>query len=77
MALPEFLDDFARDKPTKKRHEQTDRTNMTTAPRPRFDLLKADRYASGDLQFSRGCPFQCELCDIIEFAQHMNRCVVP
>jgi len=77
VTLPEFLDDFARGKPTKKRHEQTDRTNMTTAPRPRFDLLKADRYASGDLQFSRGCPFQCELCDIIGFAQHMNRCVVP
>jgi radical SAM superfamily enzyme YgiQ (UPF0313 family) len=34
-------------------------------PKPRFELLKVDRYASGSLQFSRGCPFQCEFCDII------------
>ena len=38
---------------------------MTKVPRPRFDLLKVDRYASGALQYSRGCPFQCEFCDII------------
>ena len=32
---------------------------------PRFDLLKIKRYASMSVQFSRGCPFQCEFCDII------------
>ena len=41
------------------------RPTCLTVPRPRFDLLKADRYASGALQYSRGCPFQCEFCDII------------
>ena len=34
-------------------------------PTPRFDLLKMQHYAFGSLQFSRGCPFQCEFCDII------------
>ena len=34
-------------------------------PTPRFDLLKMRHYAFGSLQFSRGCPFQCEFCDII------------
>lgn len=34
-------------------------------PVPRFDLLKAENYASMSIQFSRGCPFQCEFCDII------------
>jgi len=38
---------------------------MELVPTPRYDLLKADRYASGALQFSRGCPFSCEFCDII------------
>src|SRR4051794_6268697 len=38
---------------------------MTTVPTPRFDLLKMGQYAFGSLQFSRGCPFQCEFCDII------------
>ena len=62
---PEFLDDFARGRPTRKRYEQSKPTDMTKTPRPRYDLLKADRYASGALQYSRGCPFQCEFCDII------------
>lgn len=62
---PRFLDDFARDAPTEKRYEQSAPTDMTRTPRPRFDLLKVDRYASGALQYSRGCPFQCEFCDII------------
>jgi radical SAM superfamily enzyme YgiQ (UPF0313 family) len=38
---------------------------MTQLPRPRFDLLKVKRYATGSVQFSRGCPFLCEFCDII------------
>jgi radical SAM superfamily enzyme YgiQ (UPF0313 family) len=62
---PVFLDDHARGKPTEQRYAQSQPTDMTTAPRPRYDLLKVDRYASGALQYSRGCPFQCEFCDII------------
>ncbi len=62
---PQFLDDFAASRTTAKRYEQAKPTNMLEAPRPRFDLLKADRYASGAIQYSRGCPFQCEFCDII------------
>ena len=38
---------------------------MSKVPTPRFDLLKMQHYAFGSLQFSRGCPFQCEFCDII------------
>jgi len=62
---PEFLEDFARGRPTRNRYQQSKPTDMATAPRPRYDLLKADRYASGALQYSRGCPFECEFCDII------------
>jgi radical SAM superfamily enzyme YgiQ (UPF0313 family) len=62
---PKFIEDFAAGRPTQTFYEQPDRTDMTTVPRPRYDLLKVDRYGSGALQFSRGCPFQCEFCDII------------
>jgi len=62
---PQFLDDFSRGQPTEKRYKQAEPTDMSKAPRPRFDLLKVGRYASGALQYSRGCPFQCEFCDII------------
>src|SRR5947208_1790596 len=38
---------------------------LATLP-PRFDLLDRSRYTSMSVQSSRGCPFQCEFCDIIE-----------
>jgi radical SAM superfamily enzyme YgiQ (UPF0313 family) len=47
------------------RYEQTERTDMATVPVPRLDLLRMKDYAFGSVQFSRGCPFECEFCDII------------
>jgi radical SAM superfamily enzyme YgiQ (UPF0313 family) len=38
---------------------------MSRSPLPRFDLLRLNKYAQMPVQFSRGCPFQCEFCDII------------
>ena len=38
---------------------------LSDSPTPRFDLLKLDRYSTATVQFSRGCPFRCEFCDII------------
>lgn len=43
-------------------HEKPD---LRHTPTPRFDLLKLENYAFMAVQFSRGCPFQCEFCDII------------
>ena len=40
--------------------------DVTTTPTPRFDLLKLEDYMHVGVQFSRGCPFTCEFCDIIE-----------
>jgi hypothetical protein len=40
--------------------------DMTTSPIPRFDLLNPRHYIYFAMQFSRGCPFNCEFCDIIE-----------
>ena len=62
---PEFVECFAAGKEHKQFYKQENPTDMTRVPKARVDLLKVDRYASGSLQFSRGCPFQCEFCDII------------
>jgi len=43
----------------------SDKPDMTRSPVPRYDLLRRDKYTSMPVQFSRGCPFQCEFCDII------------
>ena len=61
---PQFLEEWAAGRP-QYRYEQTERTDMTQVPVPRYDLLKAKDYLFGSVQFSRGCPFQCEFCDII------------
>ncbi len=61
---PQFLAEWPR-RLHRSRYEQAEKTDMTRLPTPRFDLLKMRHYAFGSLQFSRGCPFQCEFCDII------------
>jgi radical SAM superfamily enzyme YgiQ (UPF0313 family) len=61
---PRFLDDWARGT-IQARYEQPARTDMTQVPVPRYDLLDMGQYLFGSVQFSRGCPFQCEFCDII------------
>ena len=61
---PRFLEEWALGRHA-RRYEQAERTDMTTVPLPRHDLLKMRRFALGSVQFSRGCPFTCEFCDII------------
>lgn len=41
------------------------RPSMAKVPAPRWDLVKVKNYATMAVQFSRGCPFDCEFCDII------------
>lgn len=61
---PQFLDEWSRSEHG-TRYEQAEKTDMSKVPVPRFDLLKSQHYLFASLQFSRGCPFQCEFCDII------------
>lgn len=42
------------------------KVDVTKSPLPRFDLLKKSNYLHIGVQYSRGCPFTCEFCDIIE-----------
>ena len=60
---PQFLEEWAQGRHL-HRYEQLEQTDMSRAPVPRYDLLKAKNYLFGSVQFSRGCPFQCEFCDI-------------
>ncbi|UTD29273.1 B12-binding domain-containing radical SAM protein [Bradyrhizobium sp. WD16] len=47
--------------------------DVTRSPTPRFDLLKFEHYLALSVQFSRGCPFTCEFCDIIELYGRVPR----
>ena len=61
---PRFCADYTNGHTDSLYHE-TGEVNLADSPVPRFDLLKLDRYTRVSLQFSRGCPYQCEFCDII------------
>lgn len=60
---PRFLDDYKKGA-VKKVYEQKEPVNMEDSPVPRFDLLKANRYVSGGIQATRGCPYKCNFCDV-------------
>jgi radical SAM superfamily enzyme YgiQ (UPF0313 family) len=54
-----------------------DKPDMSTSPIPRFDLLRRELYTTMPVQFSRGCPFQCEFCDIITIYGRRPRVKTP
>jgi hypothetical protein len=47
--------------------------DVTKTPKPRYDLLKFEHYMHVGVQYSRGCPFTCEFCDIIELYGRVPR----
>ncbi len=54
-----------------------ERPDVTKTPVPRFDLLDLDAYDTMSVQFSRGCPFLCEFCDIITLYGRRPRTKTP
>jgi radical SAM superfamily enzyme YgiQ (UPF0313 family) len=61
--FPEFLADLRRGA-ARPLYTAATRPDVALAPIPRFDLIDPHVYGSMALQFSRGCPFDCEFCDI-------------
>lgn len=63
ITLPQFLEDFK--KGVLKRIYKTEKfVEMEKSPVPLWDLIDMRKYASMCIQYSRGCPFNCEFCDV-------------
>ena len=73
---PKFLEEWERGT-HQARYEQAEKTDMTKVPLPRYDLVPLREYAMGCIQTSRGCPFQCEFCDIIVIFGRKPRIKTP
>jgi radical SAM superfamily enzyme YgiQ (UPF0313 family) len=72
ITLPWFLSDLRKGTPKRKytSHEWAD---LTKTPVPAWDLVKMKKYASMSVQYSRGCPFDCDFCDIPMLYGHKPR----
>lgn len=76
ITLPMFLDDL--DKGCLKRiYTSTKKPDVTLTPIPDWSLIDMNVYASMALQTSRGCPFNCEFCDIIVMNGRIPRVKAP
>ncbi len=64
VTLAPFLNDLKHGCP-KKVYTSTVKPDITSTPKPKWDLINTKHYASLALQYSRGCPFDCEFCDIV------------
>lgn len=62
---PQFLKDFEAGTARELYVAEEKKVNLETSPIPRYELIRGERYNVYCLQTSRGCPFQCEFCDII------------
>lgn len=65
VTIPMFIDDLGKNYRTGE-YKSEIRADMTKAVVPRFDLIRFRDYIHVGIQYSRGCPFNCEFCDIIE-----------
>ena len=76
ITLPMFIEAIQRGD-TSGTFRATEKPDVTSTPIPRFDLLELNAYDMMSVQFSRGCPFQCEFCDIIVLYGRKPRTKAP
>ena len=70
--LPQFVKDLAQGE-AKRTYQAADRPPLSTTPVADFQLADIKSYSSMSVQYSRGCPFNCEFCDIIEIYGRVPR----
>lgn len=72
VTLPLFIRDVIKGCP-KARYHSEERPPLEDTPIPMWDLIDLDDYVSMSIQYSRGCPFNCEFCDIIVMNGRVQR----
>ena len=72
ITLPLFLSDLGRGQP-KRIYETDEYADITKTPVPQWELIKLQHYDSLSLQFTRGCPFNCDFCNVTALLGHRMR----
>jgi radical SAM superfamily enzyme YgiQ (UPF0313 family) len=76
ILVPKFLEDLEAGC-TKHIYETQEKPDITRTPVPDWGVLDMNHYASMAMQISRGCPFDCEFCDIIVINGRVPRVKTP
>ncbi len=76
VTLPLFLKDLKDGNP-KKLYASMERPDVTKTPVPLWELINQKKYAAMAVQYSRGCPFNCEFCDIVIMNGRVPRTKAP
>ena len=63
ITLPQFLEDLQNGAP-KKMYTTGEFADITALPAPDYSLINLKNYSTMSIQYTRGCPFDCEFCDI-------------
>ncbi len=72
VVLPEFLDDLKKGQ-ARRIYRTTEFADIQDTPIPLWELLNIKGYASMSIQYSRGCPFSCEFCNVTSLFGHRPR----
>lgn len=72
LTLPAFLEDLAKGQ-VKRVYATSDFANIRKTPAPMWELVRFKDYASMSIQFSRGCPFNCDFCNVTALFGHRPR----
>ncbi|MDH3723105.1 MAG: B12-binding domain-containing radical SAM protein [Deltaproteobacteria bacterium] len=76
LTLPPFLEDLKNGRP-QKIYRASDFCDLHQTPFPLWDLIPIKKYASMSIQFSRGCPFNCEFCNVTALFGRRSRLKTP
>ncbi len=72
ITLPPFLSDLEQGKP-KRIYQTEEYADITQTPVPMWELIDHKQYDSLSLQFTRGCPFNCDFCNVTALLGHRMR----
>lgn len=72
LTIPVFLDDLEKGKP-KHIYTANDWADLSKTPVPLWDLVDLRKYATLNIQYSRGCPFNCDFCNVTTLFGHIPR----